>query len=125
MLLHAGEAFIKVVRGIEERKEKLAATSFRFLEALYVPQDYMDICDKMLGEKHQTLGKFRDITNEVLQARWWHWNLLHPHNEMSVVHPSRSMTLYPLPSPVSPVLFSNCSPSNESLVLPLSCGLLV
>ena len=99
LVMETGKKAINLVETMESRGEKFTATTFRFMEPVYVPEDFLAIVDAVAGEKVPTMGKMRDATQNTLVRRWWSWILQHPQMESSVIHRTRSVFLM-LPSPI-------------------------
>ena len=91
LLLHTGQSGLKAIQGAEAHGDRLLPASFRPLEPVYVPADYQLIVDGVLKSEPITMGRLREVTQDVLSDRWWDWCLNHPHMPTTRVHPSRSM----------------------------------
>ena len=91
LILHTGAEGLTMITHMEGGGDRVTGNSFRILEGIYVPEDYVKIVDKVRSGDAITTARMREIATEVLSERWWTWVLLHPDLPDDKVHPSRSM----------------------------------
>ena len=84
----------RAIRVVEEmeRQGKVAASTFKPLEQLRVPEDFDSLASTMLDDSvRATAARLKAVTDDIVRKRNWSWCLMHPELDEHVMHPSRSM----------------------------------
>lgn len=71
--------------------KSLTPGTFRCMEGLHVPEDFMEVCTTLETSKKLSPAKVREVVAAVLLRRWLQWTLMHPELGTDKIHPSRSM----------------------------------
>ena len=87
-LLVTGQRGLVLMKDMEYH-QSIAPGTFRVLEGLYVPEDYVKVLDCMQLEQKPSVSKFKDLVHTVMYERWLLWAITHPELPDSKIHPSR------------------------------------
>ena len=63
--------------------------TFRVLESMHVPDDFVELCNTLEIQKKLSPAKLREVASGVLLRRWLRWSLEHPGLGADRIHPSR------------------------------------
>ena len=92
--LHAKDEVVKIVARMEVgaggKAVRVAPNTFRCLEGMYVPQDYLDLTRELANEELKlTASRVKELATTIIRRRHWSWVLLHPELTAQDIHPSR------------------------------------
>ena len=65
--------------------------TFRVLEPMYVPDDFLELCASLEVQKKLSPAKLREVAGGILLRRWLQWSLQHPGLGSDRIHPTRRM----------------------------------
>ena len=96
--LHCGDDVVRLVERMEKgaggRLVRISPNTFKVLEGMYDPQDFLDFSRELSNEEVKiTAARVRQIATSIIRRRHWTWNLLHPDLSAADIHPSRRVHL--------------------------------
>ena len=91
LIIQCGDKGLQLFHEMEQCG-RISPSTFRCCETLQVPEDMMQLCQRMDASNGKpTASKLREECSVIAERRWWSWCILHPDLPEQLVHPSRSV----------------------------------